>query len=741
MRVTLYVYLQSDTGWKAGVSIAPEIDCLWRLDAGWAEEAGHEAGQRADGAADSMLICETLLPLGKAYAAMLSWNYAQAGVAAAKIGARPWYRARVSAQKAAAPAGAALSRPQAAEALRRLARTALSPDGHAGPSGGLIVTEAMPRHGSRFAAAALPPAAALAREACFAAASLQGRALLRSEAQALLGAAGAAVGRCDAALQLAALLGRLRLGSAVAAGRARRRKGGFAALRCQRCGSGEAQLLRTACATCGSSSCACCQACLTMGRSRECGLLVFGMPAQSWQGASLAPPQVLPPAADRLRRWGLSPAQAAATTAALAFLEQPASSLHAAPPVNSAPSSMVGSHILTNRSSGLSCHQAAPPVNSASPPGRFASSLGVTARARLRALLSCIPKLPGLHAAAESHTRSVIQPSPRPAFLLWAVTGAGKTEMVFPLLESVLLRGGKALLATPRKDVVLELEPRLRRAFPNIPIVTLYGGSPQRWESGSLFLATTHQLMRFREAFNLIILDELDAFPFANNELLHTAAARSCRPDAKVLLLTATPSVQLQRLARTGFLPHAKVPVRYHRQPLPVPRMLSVPTVSRILAIGRLPRKLLQAMRQSLERGAQVFVFIPAIRDVHSMVMLLRKNFPDPIEIEGTHSQDPARGEKVQQFRDRTLRVLVTTTILERGVTIPRSDVFILDANSGVFNEASLVQSAGRAGRSVEDPHGRVWFAAAERSASQKRAIRQIKLMNRAARQGGYLNS
>ncbi|SDS98411.1 competence protein ComFA [Paenibacillaceae bacterium GAS479] len=684
MKVMLYVYLQSGVGWKAGVSMAPEIDCLWRLDAGWAEEAGREAGQRADGAADSMLVCETLLPLGKAYAAKLSWNYAQTGVADAKIGARPWHRARVSALKAAAPAGAALSRPQAAEALRRLAHAALSPDGRAGSSGGLIVTEAKPRHGSRFAAAALPPAAALAREACFAAASLQGRALLRSEAQALLGAAGAAAGRCDAALQLAALLGRLRLGSAVAAGQAPRRKGGFAALRCQRCGSGEAQLLRTACATCGSSSCACCQACLTMGRSRECGLLVLGMPAQSRQGASLALPQVLPPAADRLRRWGLSPAQAAATTAALAFLEQLASSIHAAP--------------------------------------------------HLRSVLQ-----PHSHPALQSHSRPALQPAPRPAFLLWAVTGAGKTEMVFPLLESVLLRGGKALLATPRKDVVLELEPRLRRAFPNIPIVTLYGGSPQKWERGSLFLATTHQLLRFREAFDLIILDELDAFPFANNELLHTAAARSCRPDAKVLLLTATPSVQLQRLARTGFLPHAKVPVRYHKQPLPVPRMLSVPTVSRMLAIGRLPRKLLQAMRQSLERGAQVFVFIPAIRDVHSMVMLLRNNFSDSIEIEGTHSQDPARGEKVQQFRDRTLRVLVTTTILERGVTIPRSDVFILDANSGVFNEASLVQSAGRAGRSVEDPHGRVWFAAAERSASQKGAIRQIKLMNRAARQGGYL--
>src|SRR5690606_31442871 len=34
------------------------------------------------------------------------------------------------------------------------------------------------------------------------------------------------------------------------------------------------------------------------------------------------------------------------------------------------------------------------------------------------------------------------------SFLLWAVTGAGKTEMIFPLLEAVLSRGGRALVAT-----------------------------------------------------------------------------------------------------------------------------------------------------------------------------------------------------------------------------------------------------------------------------------------------------
>ncbi|MDF2662993.1 MAG: helicase, partial [Paenibacillus sp.] len=77
--------------------------------------------------------------------------------------------------------------------------------------------------------------------------------------------------------------------------------------------------------------------------------------------------------------------------------------------------------------------------------------------------------------------------------------------------------------------------------------------------------------------------------------------------------------------------------------------------------------------------------------------------------------------------------------ILERGVTVPRTDVFILEADSGTFDSAALVQMAGRAGRSKDDPNGRVFFAAAAHTQSQARAIRQIRQMNRLAKRKGYL--
>jgi competence protein ComFA len=323
-------------------------------------------------------------------------------------------------------------------------------------------------------------------------------------------------------------------------------------------------------------------------------------------------------------------------------------------------------------------------------------------------------------------------------FLLWAVTGAGKTEMIFPLVESVLLRGGRALIATPRRDVVIELDPRIRRAFPDSTVVTLYGGSDQRWEAGDITLSTTHQLLRFNEGFDLVIIDELDAFPYHGDPILQYAADKSCAPGAARLLLSATPPNELQRAARSGKLPHARVPVRYHRHPLPVPQLLATPAVAQMLQKRRLPAKLLAALRQSLKRDAQLFIFVQKIVQTEPMAELLRAELRYS-DIEATSSQDNERTEKVQRFRAREIRVLVTTTILERGVTIPRSDVYILDAGGRLFDEASLVQMAGRAGRSADDPFGRVYFCSRERNRCQIAAVRHIKTMNRIARKQGYL--
>lgn len=131
-------------------------------------------------------------------------------------------------------------------------------------------------------------------------------------------------------------------------------------------------------------------------------------------------------------------------------------------------------------------------------------------------------------------------------------------------------------------------------------------------------------------------------------------------------------------------------------------------------------------------------MFVTRIAQIPSLVHLLSTYFAG-ISIAGTSSEDEHRADKVKAFRAATIRMLVTTTILERGVTIPRSDVYILDADNSLFDEASLVQMAGRAGRSKEDPAGKVVFVSPEWTRAQRQAIRQIQSMNELAHRGGYL--
>jgi competence protein ComFA len=72
-------------------------------------------------------------------------------------------------------------------------------------------------------------------------------------------------------------------------------------------------------------------------------------------------------------------------------------------------------------------------------------------------------------------------------------------------------------------------------------------------------------------------------------------------------------------------------------------------------------------------------------------------------------------------------------------VTVPKTDVFIMNADSSTFDSAALIQMAGRAGRSKDDPAGRVFFVAKAYTNSQARAIREIRRMNRLAKRKGYL--
>ncbi|WHY66346.1 DEAD/DEAH box helicase [Neobacillus sp. SuZ13] len=327
---------------------------------------------------------------------------------------------------------------------------------------------------------------------------------------------------------------------------------------------------------------------------------------------------------------------------------------------------------------------------------------------------------------ASDHVTSAIQQNQE--HLVWAVCGAGKTEVLFAGIETALAAKKRICIATPRTDVVLELTPRLKAAFPEIKVASLYGGSEDRHVYAPLTIATTHQLLRFYEAFDAIILDEVDAFPFTVEESLQYAAIQARKTSSAMIYLTATPNQKWQRECRTGKRTFTTIPARFHRHPLPVPEFEWCGNWQKQLQKNKLPNNVLRWITERIHANKQALVFFPHIPLMEKALPILRQL---ATTIEAVHAEDPDRKEKVQRMRSKDIPLLLTTTILERGVTFPNIDVAVVGAEDAVFSESALVQIAGRAGRSKDYPEGVVTYFHYGKTEDMVRARKQIVRMNR----------
>jgi competence protein ComFA len=314
--------------------------------------------------------------------------------------------------------------------------------------------------------------------------------------------------------------------------------------------------------------------------------------------------------------------------------------------------------------------------------------------------------------------------------LVWAVCGAGKTELLFKGIEVAFATGKRVCIATPRTDVVLELTPRLQSVFPSIQVASLYGGSDDRHQFSTLIITTIHQLLRFYHAFDVMIIDEVDAFPYSVDPMLQFAVKNARKADSSLIYLTATPSQKWQRECRAGKRNFVTIPARFHRRALPVPEFVWCGNWEKAVKKGRLPSKMQKWIEQRLLVGTPMLVFVSTVAWMDKVLPLLQLSDD---RIESVHAEDPDRKEKVLRMRKKQIPLLVTTTILERGVTFPSLDVAVLGSEDRIFTESALVQIAGRVGRSADKPFGNVTFFHNGRTQAMEKAKGQIISMNKEA--------
>lgn len=312
--------------------------------------------------------------------------------------------------------------------------------------------------------------------------------------------------------------------------------------------------------------------------------------------------------------------------------------------------------------------------------------------------------------------------------LVWAACGAGKTEVSFSLIEKALAEGYEVLFAIPRQDLVREIAQRLHQSFPAVEIAVHHGGQP--WlGAGRLVVATTHQVLHFYKRFELAILDEVDAFPFQGSEMLRFGLHRSLTPTGQLVEMTATPSACRPSRVIT-------IPARYHGYPLPEPILFveKLPPWSALEAAA-LPAVIADTLTASDNRW---LVFAPTIACCTVLQKALAAVIPRKVGL--CHSKLEGRTKVIEDFRQGRLDILVSTSVLERGVNFPGVEVLVVYADHSLFTANALVQMAGRVGRTADSPTGKVLFVASKIAPSMKQALALIRELNDEARQRGLLN-
>ena len=301
--------------------------------------------------------------------------------------------------------------------------------------------------------------------------------------------------------------------------------------------------------------------------------------------------------------------------------------------------------------------------------------------------------------------------------LVYAVCGSGKTEISYGIIARSMARGLRVGFALPRRDVVIELYYRLKSAFPHNSIVAVYGGNTTRLE-GDCIILTTHQLYRYPNYFDLLVMDEIDAFPFKGNDVLIAMYKRSLKGHC--VMMSATPSEAVIKEFRGEGHAILELRTRFHKCPIPVPKTITVPSIFQLLFVIR-------RLRVYGKEGKPCLIFVPTVEDAELLFQKLS------MFVKGgdyVSSKRRTREAIISKFKKGGYSYLVTTAVLERGVTVKGVQVVVYGADDPIYDSAALIQIAGRVGRKKGAEDGDVFFLAKEESKSMRKAIKEIQFCN-----------
>ncbi len=209
-------------------------------------------------------------------------------------------------------------------------------------------------------------------------------------------------------------------------------------------------------------------------------------------------------------------------------------------------------------------------------------------------------------------------------FLLYGVTGSGKTELYLAAVERALELGRQALLLAPEIGLCLRLEGLLRsRLGPELVAVLHSGLSPaaRRGQWRAIASGRARVVVGARSAVfapladpGVICVDEEQDEAYKQDDRLRyhardLALLRGQEQSCPVILGSATPAVTTWYRARKGDLQRLELPRRVGRARLPRMEVVDLRRAGP-LAGGFLSQRLRRALRRTVEQGFQAILFL-----------------------------------------------------------------------------------------------------------------------------------
>ena len=207
-------------------------------------------------------------------------------------------------------------------------------------------------------------------------------------------------------------------------------------------------------------------------------------------------------------------------------------------------------------------------------------------------------------------------------FLLYGVTGSGKTEVYLNAIEQTLAAGRQALMLVPEIALTPQLEKRVYDRFPAAGIVSAHSGMPPVARANGflaamqgrvdIVLGTRLSVFTPLPRLGLVIVDEEHDTSFKQQEGIRYSARdvavfRAKMQDTPIVLGSATPSLETYQNALNGRYRMLRLSVRAVATSMPLVKAVDT---SKERLVDGISQALASAIEQRLARGEQSLLFL-----------------------------------------------------------------------------------------------------------------------------------